>query len=295
LWFDEEPPAEIYDEGLARTIATRGIAYMTFTPLLGMSDVVKRFLMDDSPDRHDVNMVIEDAEHIPAEERERIIASFPAHEREARARGIPTLGSGRIFPVDEKEIQFDAATQKFPAHWVWIGGIDFGYDHPTAAVKICWDRDTDTVYITHAHRLRQATPVVHAGALRPWGDWLPWSWPHDGNNDTAAGENLAKQYRDQGLAFLADRAKFIDGSNSVEAGLMDMLDRMQAGRLKVAEHLVDWWEEFRLYHRKDGRVVKEGDDLMAATRYAIMSLRFAKQNPAYVLMGGQPRLGGWAM
>jgi Terminase RNaseH-like domain len=53
---------------------------------------------------------------------------------------------------------------------------------------------------------------------------------------------------------------------------MDMLNRMQSGRFKVFKHLNDWWEEFSLYHRKDGKVVKEGDDLMAATRYAIMSL-----------------------
>jgi Terminase RNaseH-like domain len=50
---------------------------------------------------------------------------------------------------------------------------------------------------------------------------------------------------------------------------MDMLNRMQSGRFKVFKHLNDWWEEFSLYHRKDGKVVKEGDDLMAATRYAI--------------------------
>jgi hypothetical protein len=31
----------------------------------------------------------------------------------------------------------------------------------------------------------------------------------------------------------------------------------------------------RLYHRKDGKVVKENDDLLCATRYAMMSLRFA--------------------
>ena len=60
---------------------------------------------------------------------------------------------------------------------------------------------------------------------------------------------------------------------------MDMLDRMQTGRLKVAAHLSDWWEEFRLYHRKDGKVVKEGDDLMSATRYGLMMIRHAKTKP----------------
>lgn len=80
---------------------------------------------------------------------------------------------------------------------------------------------------------------------------------------------------------LQEHAQFEDKSVSVEAGLMMMLDRMQTGKFKVFSHLNDWWEEFRLYHRADGKVVKEGDDLMAATRYAIMSLRFASTKAAY--------------
>jgi phage terminase large subunit-like protein len=47
VWFDEEPPLDIYTEGLTRT--NRGqrsqFAYITFTPLLGMSDVVSMFLL----------------------------------------------------------------------------------------------------------------------------------------------------------------------------------------------------------------------------------------------------------
>ena len=87
---------------------------------------------------------------------------------------------------------------------------------------------------------------------------------------------LSKQYSDHGLDMLHEHAQFEDGSVSVEAGLMDMLTRMQTGRFKVMKHLHDWWEEFRLYHRKDGKVVKEHDDLMAATRYALMMLRYAR-------------------
>lgn len=44
VWFDEEPPMDIYMEGLTRTNATGGISMITFTPLLGMSDVVSMFL-----------------------------------------------------------------------------------------------------------------------------------------------------------------------------------------------------------------------------------------------------------
>lgn len=46
VWFDEEPPQDIYTEGLTRTNATDGIVFLTFTPLKGMSDVVQMFLSD---------------------------------------------------------------------------------------------------------------------------------------------------------------------------------------------------------------------------------------------------------
>ena len=46
VWFDEEPPLDIYSEGKTRTNALNGIVIVTFTPLLGMSDVVKLFLTE---------------------------------------------------------------------------------------------------------------------------------------------------------------------------------------------------------------------------------------------------------
>lgn len=269
VWMDEEPPQDIYSEALARTIATAGIIYTTFTPLLGMTEVVRKLMTTSA----DVNMTIEDAEHIPAEERQKIINDFPAHEREARTKGIPILGSGRIFPISEDDITVDAF--KLPEHWVHIGGLDFGWDHPTAGAHIAWDRDADCVYVVNCYKKKEATPIIHAPALKAWGGF-PWAWPHDGlQHDKGSGVQLMAQYKEHGLNILPEKITFEDGSNGVEAGLMDMLDRMQTGRLKVFSHLQEWFDEFRLYHRKDGKVVKEFDDLMAATRYALMGLRYA--------------------
>lgn len=233
--------------------------------------------------KHITRMTIDDAEHIPEEKRAEIIASYPAHEREARVKGIPALGSGRVFPIAEEEIratstpELEARLDSLPA----ICGLDFGWDHPTACVEVRHDRDADIVYVRRIHRQREATPVLIAAAVKPWGDWLPWAWPHDGlQHDKGSGDRLADLYRDQGLNMCDERATFEDGSNGVEAGLMEMLDRMQTGRFKVLDHLEDWFQEFRLYHRKDGVVVKERDDLMAATRYAVMMLREASMPPA---------------
>lgn len=224
-----------------------------------------------------IRMTIDDAEHYTPERRAEIIASYPAHEREARAKGIPVLGSGRVFGVAEDEIKVPAFA--IPGHWTQIGGLDFGWDHPTAAAKLAWDRDTDTIYVTHSYGLREATPVIHAATLKAWGAWLPWAWPHDGlQHDKGSGEALAAQYRAQGLNMLPERATFEDGGNGVEAGVTDMLDRMLTGRWKVFDHLEDWFSEFRLYHRKDGLIVKLNDDRLSASRYAFMMRRHAKAN-----------------
>jgi hypothetical protein len=65
----------------------------------------------------------------------------------------------------------------------------------------------------------------------------------------------------------------------MEAGCIALLERLQTGRFKVFDHLADWLEEFRLYHRKNGRIVDERDDLMSATRYGHMMLRLARTKP----------------
>jgi phage terminase large subunit-like protein len=283
VWFDEEPPEEIYDEGLARTIATGGCVALTFTPLQGMSSVVKRFLLDKSEDRSDTNMTIEDAEHIPAAERAKIIASFPAHEREARAKGIPVLGSGRIFPVAEAVITVEPFL--LPDLWPRICGLDFGWDHPSAAVWLAWDRDNDIVYAYDAMRVRETTPKAQAPAIKGRGPWIPVAWPHDGlQTEKGSGIQLAEQYRDAGVNMLYEHAQLPESGAedeqkvsrvSVEAGVLLMLTAMQEGRFRVFSTLNDWFEEFRLYHRKDGKIVKEGDDLMSATRYGYVMLRHA--------------------
>jgi hypothetical protein len=72
-----------------------------------------------------------------------------------------------------------------------------------------------------------------------------------------------------------------------------MLDRMQTDRWKVFSHLSDWFEEFNLYHRKDGLIVKQGEDLLSASRYAMMMRRKAviQNRPAPKLVS-QER--GWS-
>lgn len=274
-WADEEPPEDVYAELLTRTVATGGMVWLTFTPLKGRSSVVLRFLDEPSPDRSVTTMTIEDALHIAPEERAKIIAAFLPHEREARARGVPTLGSGRIFMAPEEAI-LEAPIEYIPEHWTKLWGIDFGIGHPFAAALLLWDRDNDVIHIHHTYRVADALPIQHAAALKAIGAAVPVAWPRDGTNRQADGKPLADHYKRHGLVMLSDHATWPDGSVSTEAGILEMDEREKSGRLKIAAQLSDLLEERRFYHRKDGQIVKLKDDLMSAVRIAIMMKRFGR-------------------
>lgn len=278
IWYDEEPPKEIYTEGLARITATAGMVFMTFTPLKGMSEVVRTFLQEDNPDRAVVNMTIDDAEHLSETERQKIIQRYPEHEREARIRGIPMLGEGRVWPIAESLISCDPF--EIPPHWSVIAGLDLGIDHPTAVVWLAWDKDTDTLYVTDCYRRSNASIAEHAAAVKLRTPLIPVAWPHDAlrrvDDGTDGVAQIVQSYRKHGLKMLGEHATFPDGGNSVEAGVQEMKELMETGRFKVFRHLSDWFEEFRVYHRKDGKIVKLQDDLLSATRYAYMMRRHAR-------------------
>ena len=278
LWFDEEPPLEIYSEGLTRTAATHGIVFMTFTPLQGPTAVVIRFLDEPSQYRRVIAMTIADAEHITPEEKARLIASWPAHEREARADGVPMLGEGRIFKALEDSVTEEAIpSDQVPPFWYKLGAVDFGIDHPFGFVLILWDKDADVIHVHYTYRVRDALPIQHADAIKRVAASVPVAWPIDGNIRRDDGKPMADHYKRHGVDMLPSHATWPDGSVSTEAGVLEIDEREKSGRIKYARTLTDLLEERRLYHRKEGKIVKLRDDLISALIRAVMAKRFARQ------------------
>lgn len=278
VWYDEEPPLDIYTEALTRTNNGQlgQFSWMTFTPLKGMTDVVMQFYKEPTSQQSLTMMTIQDVDHYTQAQKDAIVLSYPLHEREARAKGIPILGDGRVYQVTESMITCDPF--KIPKYWTLIKGVDFGIDHPFACVCLAHDLDTDTLYVINADKQKDLVLSEQALVINKFHRWIPIAWPHDGlQRDRKSGVKIADIFRDEyETEMLGERATFEDGSNSVEAGIADLLDRMRTGRFKVFSNLTDWFEEFRLYHRKEGKIVKIRDDLMDATRTARMMLRYAE-------------------
>ena len=171
IWLDEEPPTPIYTQSLTRTADKGGIVYMTFTPENGMTETVAQFVNDLRDGQALIQAGWDDAPHMTKEVRQQILAALPPHERKMREQGIPQLGSGLVFPIAESDMICEPIN--IPDHWPRICGLDFGWDHPTAAAWAAWDRDSDIIYIYDTYAMSQEAVPIHASAVKARGQWIP--------------------------------------------------------------------------------------------------------------------------
>ena len=278
IWLDEQPPSNIYTQCITRTVATRGDVLMTFTPEQGITPVVHQFMHERQPGQYLLQASWDDAPHLDEATKQQLLSQYPPHERELRSKGIPVFGSGLVFPIGEGDVTCDYF--EIPDNWPRLGGIDFGWDHPTAAVWVAYDPQGDTIYVYDEYKERQVTPLIVAPKLNTRPRWIPFSWPKDGlQTDKGSGISLAEQYRQQGVNMLPDYFRNPlsvgdtgKGNNNIEPGIMSMLQRFETGRLKIFPHLMETFKEYRAYHRKDGKIEPINDDLMSAMRYAVCAV-----------------------
>lgn len=295
IWIDEEPrDPDIYPQCLTRTLngneGKGGHVIMTFTPENGVTLLVHQFMQELQKGQYLLNVTWDDAPHITQERKEQMLKAYPAHQRAMRTKGIPLMGAGVVFPVEESRIKGyipGIQRQGIPKWHFQLGCMDFGYggEHPTAAAYLSYDADKDIIYVHDGFKLSgdTATVIEISSLMRKRPLWIPVAWPHDGESKKMSKDGsfkrIAQQYREEGINMLSEHATFEDGSNGVEAGLLEMETRMKTARLIIAPHLDEFFEEMRLYHRKDGKVVKERDDFISAVRYGMMMIRYAEREP----------------
>lgn len=282
VWFDEQPPIDVYTEGQLRTLDKSGITMLSFTPLKGVDDVVLKFMNKGIADGvWSITASWDEAPHLSDEDKAQMLESMPENARDARTKGIPMVGQGLIFPFSNRQIMVEPF--RIPDHFKQICGIDFGINHPAAAVWIAIDVDNDIVYVTDCYKQAGEAAAYHASRVNSHdgAKWIPVAWPHDGmNKEKSGGETLAEAYRKAGVkTMLPLSARYDDdrgGSQPIEPILDEMYNRMRTGRLKVFAHLHEWFKEKDMYHRDDKlKVVDVRDDLIAGTRYGIMMMRYA--------------------
>ena len=297
IWIDERCSEEIYSELVARTTATDGILFLSYTPLKGGGELTYRFLNEYSPDRIDIRIDAQEARHISAERRAQLEESYLPHEREARIHGIPQLGVARVFPFPLESLMRNFDPDKDIQSWAkWLVGIDFGYGHPFAASLCACVPEIDNFYVVDGFKMERGEALYHVKRIAAMcrGLRIPIAWPHDGlTHEKGSGVELAEVYRRQGAPMLATHAENKGGGYHTEPAIEEMCGYMKRGAFYVASHLSEWAEEFLSYHRnEDYKIVKLRDDLLSATRYAFMMRQKGKMLNELEAYGRTPGIDG---
>jgi hypothetical protein len=206
----------------------------------------------------------DDAVHLNELERRELWSSIPEFQRDARTKGVPYLGSGLIYPFPQRELEVNDF--QIPRHWPRGYGMDVGWNK-TAAAFLAHDREDDVLYIYSVHCQGHVEPPSHAQAILARGKWMPGRIdPASRASGQLDGKKLYGVYQKLGLRLgLAP--------NAVEAGILSMYTRMATGRLKIFASCHAFWEEYGIYQRDDhGKVVKEQDHVMDASRYGVQAV-----------------------
>ena len=285
VWMDEEPPLDVYSECVTRTMTSRGIAYVTFTPLDGITPVILLFLPasmraiesgygDDAPlagedadsedtGRHLTQWGWDDVPHItPAMIRE-LWRGTPRHLRRARRYGEPVLGVGRVYEVDPEDLVEDPF--RIPDEWRRVFCIDPGWNR-TAALWAAVDDLSGTVHLYSEYYESHKKTFVHAAAVLARGSWIPGLIDPAAIGTLKDGENYMSLYAANGV-------NLSPAENALESGIASVTDLMTTGRLKISRSCRNLVREMGLYKRDDkGKIPKGQDDhLLDCMRYIVTS------------------------
>lgn len=284
---DEEPKAFIYTEAVTRTMTTGGLVLTGFTALHGVTPLIAHLLPEFADGEATTPEVsshwytfigwddVPEA-HLSETYKRETRASYLPHEIDARTKGIPRLGSGKVWPVDEETFlvpDFDP-----PKHWPRIAAVDPGFNHPTGILRGAYDMENDAIYLYGEYRKSMEHLAVHCQAIERAGSWIPCVIDPAGAS-IEDGDRVYASYV-KNLRNPCYRAE-----KGITKGLQEVYDRMLDGRFFVMRSMRMWRGEYGIYSRDErGRIIETGGDhhfdLMACTRYITLGIKYARQRPS---------------
>jgi hypothetical protein len=281
-WIDEECPLEILDEIQARMSTTNGYIYCSYCPQHGRTPFVKS-MEEEGPDVFLAYMTYDDINHISEEVKARNIRRW-SHDPAmlaARTQGHATSNSGLIFPFPTKDILYDPALISIGKRWKFLGGMDVGWTHPTAAVGLALDPMADVVYCYVDYEQDRRPPVYHYGELDRWGRSM--TFMIDPASDQVAqkdGEKILEEYwtlaHGSGWENIdEDKRKFIKADNSFLTGMGNLWHRFSTNRLFISKNLkklIDQYANYEWNKKGDGPMEETPSrkyDIITSLRYGV--------------------------
>lgn len=277
VWFDEEPPKEIYDECRMRVLDKKGDLWGTMTPLKGLSWVYDEIYLNRSGSGEIWHEHIEwgDNPFLDPEEVAAVSVGMDENDLASRRYGRFCDAQGAVYREFEQSTHviepFDV-----PREWKDAISIDPGLNNPLACLFLAIDYD-GTVYVVDEWYRADTAIGEHAARIGERADALDWPRDEKGRlhalidsaatqRTLASAKSVAELFGDYGIVVntRVDKQLF--------AGIARVKAYLAGGRLKIFSRCVNLIREFKTYWWGKGDTpVKKDDHALDALRYYLMS------------------------
>ena len=281
VWFDEEPPRDIYEECLMRVMDRKGDIFGTMTPLKGRTFVYNEIYLNArrNPEVWYEFMNWEDNPFLSASEVKLLEGALDQSSLDSRKYGRFSEGYGLVYPEFDESVHV-VKPFSVPSEWQENVSIDPGLHNPLSAHWYCVDWDGN-IYVVAEHYEKGRDIDFHAAAIDEISRRL--GWKRDGSGrisaliDSAAGQrtlasskSVSELFYERGIAVNPNVDK------DVFSGISRVKSYLARGNGQPDIYIFDCCEnmiaEFKSYSWGAGdRPIKAGDHAMDELRYFVMS------------------------
>ncbi len=286
VWFDEEPPFDIYLECKMRVLDKCGDIFGTMTPLKGLTWVYNTIYLNDKADDEVWYETMEwaDNPYLSKKEIESMTKSLSADELEARRYGKFMQTCGMVYSEFDESVHV-VEPFKIPLEWQDKISIDPGLHNPLSAHFYAVDFDGN-VYVVAEHYEAQKSVEYHAGRIKEIAKRLNWKTDGRGflhalidsaaNQRTLASEkNVVELFYENGIITNAKVDKDLFSGISVVKSYLRTADGET--RLYIFKNCVNLIREIKGYFWSDGDApIKKDDHALDELRYYLMTKPISK-------------------
>lgn len=294
VWFDEEPPEDIYKECRMRVLDKKGILFGTMTPLKGLTWVYEDIFLNSGNDPEIWHEFIswQDNPYLDKEEIEGLKSTLSEDELESRCDGRFKTNGGMVYPEFDESVHV-IEPFNVPKEWYDNISIDPGLHNPLSAHWYAEDFDGN-IYVIREHYEAKQSIDYHAQKILEICQRLDWHTGFGGKIsaliDSAANQrtlastkSVTELFFERGIAVNPNVNKDLFSGISVVKSYLKTADgRAKIFIFKTCPNLI---REIKGYFWGSGDVpVKRDDHALDELRYYLMSKSQTVKTPPKTLV-----------
>lgn len=277
VWFDEEPPEDIYQECCMRVLDKKGEVWGTMTPLKGLTWVYENIYLNckNNPEVWHEHIEWSDNPFLDKDEIELLTNALDKESLESRRYGRFCKAEGLVYKeFDESKHVIEPFD--IPSEWQDMIAIDPGLNNPTACLFCAVDYDGN-IYVVAEHYEAGKDVTYHSQALHKMADKMGWYKDKKGrlnaiidsasNQRTlASSKSVAELFRDNGILVNTNVDKQLFG------GIARMKQYFSMDRIRIFSCCTNLIREIKSYWWREGdNPIKKDDHCLDALRYYVMT------------------------